>query len=275
MFFKAVAVYWAVGGAAQAGASPTAAGVAAKCAPVLSLALLVLLRRVAAPHEAGRAYCARVAAGLALSAVGDALLEWPPFFEAGMAAFAAAHGAYLAAFGRPVARRAPALATVSYGAVAAYLRLLDPPGALAVLVPLYAALLATVAWRGVQRALDGAARPGGRARGAAAAGALLFLASDALLGYGLFGAGPLPHHQVRPPPGRRPPGPRSRLDRIVLTAGAGHVHVLPGPAGHRAERPRGTLGRPVSDLPRPPPPLSLPTRGHSLRFRPSLLYIFL
>lgn len=72
---------------------------------------------------------------------------------------------------------------VLYFATALFLLVLEPPGLLAWLVPLYAALLAGSAWRGAAR--------GGRAAG----GALLFLASDALLAYSLFG-GPLPHKQV-------------------------------------------------------------------------------
>ncbi|XP_072945281.1 lysoplasmalogenase TMEM86B [Epargyreus clarus] len=173
-FFKAVCVYFAVGGG-----SPSAVGVAAKCAPVLCLLLCVLLRTHDDPAQ--RRYARCVAAGLALSAAGDALLEWPQHFVAGMAAFAAAHVAYIGAFGwRP---RAAGLALLCFAAAGGYLRLLAPPGALARLVPGYALLLAAMAWRG-------AARPG-RQR----AGALLFLLSDAILGYSLFG-GPVPYKQV-------------------------------------------------------------------------------
>ncbi|KAJ0172441.1 hypothetical protein K1T71_011591 [Dendrolimus kikuchii] len=182
VFFKCVCVYFVaqgvgVGAGADGGRSPLA--VAAKCAPVLSLLLLVLLHQAALPYHKGW-YARRVAAGLALSALGDALLVWPQHFVAGMAAFGGAHLAYLAAFRlRP---RRPALAVALYAATGAYLRLLAPPPALAALVPLYSALLATMAWRGVARG------------GAAAPGALLFLFSDAVLGYSLFG-GPVPYKQ--------------------------------------------------------------------------------
>lgn len=123
-----------------------------------------------------------MAAGLALSALGDALLVWPQQLVAGMAAFAGAHVAYIAAFGG--ARRAAALGGALYAATGVFVRCaLAPPGGLRALVPPYALLLATMAWRGAARG------------GAAAAGALLFLLSDALLGYSLFG-GPLPCEQV-------------------------------------------------------------------------------
>ncbi|XP_013197286.1 lysoplasmalogenase TMEM86A [Amyelois transitella] len=177
-FFKCVCVYFAAGGGA-----PSATAVAAKCAPVLCLLLLVALQ-----HSRTR-YGRLVCGGLALSALGDALLVWPQHFVAGMAAFAAAHVLYIAAFGL----RSDSLvyAAVLYAATFAFQTLIKPPGALAVLVPLYGLLLATMAWRGGARA--GAGR--GACAAAAGAGALLFLVSDALLGYSLFG-GPVPHKQV-------------------------------------------------------------------------------
>lgn len=122
-----------------------------------------------------------MAAGLALSALGDALLLWPQHFVAGMAAFAAAHCAYLAALGWR--RRAAAAGALLYASTGLFLLHVAPPAPLAALVPCYALLLATMAWRGVARG------------GPAAAGGVLFLVSDALLGYALFG-GPLPGRQV-------------------------------------------------------------------------------
>ncbi|KAF9796932.1 hypothetical protein SFRURICE_016600, partial [Spodoptera frugiperda] len=177
-FFKCVCVYFVARGAGDGAPSPGAA--AAKCAPVLALLLVVLLHHAALPyHKGGYPRC--VAAGLALSALGDALLVWPQHFVAGMLAFAAAHVAYLAAFRG--GRRAAWLGAALYCGAAAYVRALAPPAGLRALVPLYALLLASMAWRGAARG------------GAAAAGALLFLLSDAILGYHMFGAA-VPHAQV-------------------------------------------------------------------------------
>ncbi|XP_022128989.2 lysoplasmalogenase [Pieris rapae] len=168
-FFKAVGVYFTVGCGA-----PSASAAALKCAPVVCLLACVATTRRGA-------HARRVAAGLALSAAGDALLVWPHLFVAGMAAFAAAHLAYISAFGlRPLCVRGALLA---YGATALFLRALTPPPPLRALVPAYAALLATMAWRG-------AATPGPQRYGA-----LLFLLSDAILGYGLFG-GSVPYEKV-------------------------------------------------------------------------------
>lgn len=172
-FFKCVCVYFA----AQEGPSPLA--VAAKCAPILCLLLVVLLHNASLPHPKGW-YARRVAIGLALSALGDALLVWPQYFIAGMAAFAGAHVAYLTAFRTQPIK--PLIGVAVYLATAYYMTLLSPLGALRVLVPMYSFLLATMAWRGVSRG------------GVAASGALLFLISDAILGYSLFG-GPVPYRQ--------------------------------------------------------------------------------
>lgn len=98
-----------------------------------------------------------------------------------MAAFAAAHIAYIAAFRfKPLT---PAIAAVCYLATGYYMTFISPPEGLKLLVPVYGMLLASMAWRGVAH------------RGWASAGALLFLISDAILGYSLFG-GPVPYRQV-------------------------------------------------------------------------------
>lgn len=131
-----------------------------------------------------RSYCVMVCLGLALSALGDALLVWPSELESGMLMFGLAHICYIEAFGwRSNSPWYPGTAVTVYLAAAVYVAAVPPPPALRFLVPAYAALLATMAWRGAARG------------GCAAAGAALFLISDAVLGYSLF-AGPVPHKQV-------------------------------------------------------------------------------
>ncbi|XP_041969342.1 lysoplasmalogenase-like protein TMEM86A [Aricia agestis] len=176
-FFKAVCVYFVVGGG-----TPSLSTAILKCAPILCLLVCVLLRTRDAPSSQ-RGYGRAVCAGLALSVAGDALLVWDGEAQLalGLGAFAAAHVAYLCAFGwRPRRWRRGALLLAAAAAVGAALR---PPEALAPAVRAYALLLAAMAWRGT-------ARPG-RQR----AGALLFLLSDAVLGYSLFG-GSVPYKQV-------------------------------------------------------------------------------
>ncbi|KPJ11070.1 Lysoplasmalogenase-like protein TMEM86A [Papilio machaon] len=213
-FFKAVCVYFVLGAGA-----PSAATAALKCAPIICLFCCVLYKAAysAGERDTGRhhtnrsisgireysvssfaVYCnvssaiwccdrgryARfVCLGLALSALGDAALVWPRLLAAGIVMFGAAHVAYIAAFGlRP--RRA-GLGALAALAAALYVRTLRPAALapFAMLVHVYAALLAAMAWRG-------AARPGPQR-----AGALLFAISDALLGYSLFG-GSLPYKNV-------------------------------------------------------------------------------
>ncbi|XP_028035627.1 lysoplasmalogenase [Bombyx mandarina] len=177
-FFKCVCVYFLAMGAG--GSDPSLIGVATKCAPILCLLLVVVLHHGSLPYEKGW-YARRIAAGLALSALGDAFLVWPQHFIAGMAAFAAAHISYISAFRfTPLAKP---LAPIVYSGCGYYMTLITPPDGLKVLVPVYGILLSTMAWRGLAR---------GRA---AAVGAVLFLISDAILGYSLFG-GPVPYKQV-------------------------------------------------------------------------------
>nr|XP_049697529.1 LOW QUALITY PROTEIN: lysoplasmalogenase [Helicoverpa armigera] len=178
-FFKCVCVYFVSLGAG--GGAPGPAAAAAKCAPVLCLLLCVLRRVAALPRHKGW-YARRVAAGLALSALGDALLVWPAQLAGGMGAFGAAHVAYLCAFARAPAGSRRAGAALLAAAAASALLLAPPPGLRAPAAG-YALLLAGMAWRGAA------------AGGAARAGALLFALSDALLGYGLWG-GALPCQQL-------------------------------------------------------------------------------
>ncbi|XP_063538023.1 lysoplasmalogenase TMEM86A [Cydia strobilella] len=194
-FFKCVCVYFL---AASGAPSPGAA--AAKCAPVLCLLAAVLLLQPRPPQATDpdpdhdkerRRYARRIALGLALSALGDALLVWEQHFAAGMAAFALAHVAYMCAMRARAAKRRAGL--LLYAGAAAYCAAVTPPPALAVAVPLYAVLLVSMAWRAL-RTLPLPENTCPRSY-AAPAGALLFVLSDALLGYSLF-RGPLPYRRL-------------------------------------------------------------------------------
>lgn len=177
-FFKCVCVYFVALGGEGEGA-PSIGAACAKCAPILCLLVIVALAR----HADDRcSYARRVCVGLALSALGDALLLWPQHLVSGMAAFGAAQIAYATAFGCRGASRS--VAGALYLATALFVWAVAPPVALRAPVALYGALLATMAWCGAAR--------GGHAR----TGALLFLVSDAALALRLFEAPPLPHHHV-------------------------------------------------------------------------------
>ncbi|MEV5507349.1 lysoplasmalogenase [Streptomyces orinoci] len=120
-----------------------------------------------------------LALALLLGAVGDVLLqcEGEAAFLAGMGAFAAGHGCYLALFARQPKKNACRLA-VPYGAVwALSVAALWPglPSQLRLPVALYSLLLTAMA--------AGAAGAGPRA----AAGGALFLLSDGLIAGGLAG----------------------------------------------------------------------------------------
>jgi len=153
--------------------------------PVLALALWVLR----APRSA---YRNRLAAGLALSLVGDVLIEGS--FVAGLAAFLLAHVAYTAAFVADTKRLhlLRALPVAVYGA--GMMALLWPGlGDLRLPVVAYAMAICTMVWRSAARVGNtGAPRPG---EWAALAGAILFALSDTLIALDRFHS-PVPHARI-------------------------------------------------------------------------------
>jgi alkenylglycerophosphocholine/alkenylglycerophosphoethanolamine hydrolase len=149
-----------------------------KPVPVLCLVWWVL----GAPKSA---YRDRLAAGLALSAAGDVLIEWS--FVAGLAAFLLAHIAYIAAFladtKRPHLVRAAPIA--AYGvAVTAFLW--AGLGEMRPAVMAYVTAICSMVWRAAARVgRYGVSRPG---EWAGLAGAILFALSDTLIALDRFHA---------------------------------------------------------------------------------------
>ncbi len=147
-----------------------------KPVPVLCLGWWVL----GAPRSA---YRDRLAAGLALSAAGDVLIEWS--FAAGLAAFLLAHIAYIAAFladtKRPHLVRAIPIAV--YGvAVTAFLW--AGLGEMRPAVMAYVIAICGMVWRAAARVgQSGVSRPG---EWAGLAGAILFALSDTLIAFDRF-----------------------------------------------------------------------------------------
>jgi len=156
-----------------------------KPVPVLGLTLWVL----EAPESA---YRNRLAAGLALSLIGDVLIEWS--FAAGLAAFLLGHIAYIAAFLADTARPRllRALPIAAYGAgMAAFLW--SGLGDLRPAVVAYVVAICTMVWRAAARVgRSGAPRAG---EWAGLAGAIFFALSDTLIALDRF-HGPVPYARV-------------------------------------------------------------------------------
>lgn len=148
--------------------------------PVLALLLWVL----STPADTYRRW---IAAGLALSMLGDILLEWPVnAFVPGLAAFLLAHLAYLAAYLGDTRRLAPAgllFAALLGGGLFAllYSRGLGP---LLLPIALYSLTISCMLWRAIARL--GCADLPAASRNLAAVGALLFVSSDAMIGISRF-----------------------------------------------------------------------------------------
>jgi uncharacterized membrane protein YhhN len=153
----------------------------AKPIPVLCLAAWVA--------GAGRRFSARrVCAGLLLSGLGDVLLEASPrLFLPGLVAFLGAHLSYTAGFVRETRRAAllRALPFALWGALG-YLAMRAGLGTLQVPVAVYMTAICVMMWRAA--AMAGRDGPVRRAEWLALAGAVLFAASDTLIGLDRFRA---------------------------------------------------------------------------------------
>ncbi len=153
----------------------------------------LLLAGVVARREP-TAFARRLAAGLVLSAGGDLLLELSGGFVAGLALFLFAHLTYAAAFFAE-SRRPALLRALPFAAFALVACAVVRPGLGELLVPVafYVTAIALMMWRAAA-CLGVPGRPAG-ARLAALSGALLFAASDLLIGLDRFRA-PIPHGKV-------------------------------------------------------------------------------
>ena len=152
---------------------------ATKPVPALALAAIVLTAR-------RDGYGAALTAGLVLSAIGDALLEIPGHFVAGLATFLCAHLAYATAFVTDERRlRVERALPFAVWLVAAFAWIRPGLGEMQVSVVVYMLSIGTMMWRPAAR---GGAHPGAAA---ATAGAVLFGLSDTLIAIDRFRA-PVP-----------------------------------------------------------------------------------
>jgi len=152
---------------------------ASKPVPALALVALVLSSR-------RDGYGTAVASGLALSALGDALLELPGHFVGGLATFLCAHVAYTFAFLRDERRlRAARAVPFAVWLLAAFAYVRPGLGEMTVPVVVYMLAIGTMLWRAAARWGD---HPGATA---AMLGAILFGVSDTLIAIDRFRA-PIP-----------------------------------------------------------------------------------
>lgn len=156
---------------------------AAKPLPVLCLLVFVLGSGI-------DRYARLIAAGLALSILGDVLLEFPRLFVAGLGAFLAAHVSYTLAF-LSATRRLAVLHALPFLAWLAlvYTRLRPGLGNMVVPVTVYVLAIGAMMWRAA--ACVGSEGPPRRAELSAVLGAVLFGLSDTLIGLDRFQA-PIP-----------------------------------------------------------------------------------
>ena len=169
------------------------------CKPLATALVFVLVWRTAVPVSP--VYRRRMLTGIAFSWLGDVFLMLSPqWFVAGLLGFLLAHLCFIAAFlsDKPLAAQPlPWLLCLGYGAFAAWLLWPGLDGVLHAAVPLYIAVLATMAGQAIGRALWLRAhrQPHAPAAQLAASGALVFMLSDSLLAWNRFMT-PLPWSAV-------------------------------------------------------------------------------
>jgi len=149
--------------------------------PLPVLALVGWLRT--APMSAYRRW---IGIGLLFSLLGDVLLAWPrDLFVFGLGAFLLAHLAYLRAYLSDCRRLAPLALVVSASVGALLLAALAYHGLGELLVPvaIYALAISAMLWRALARLTSDAPK---RSAWLAAAGAVLFVFSDSLIGINRF-----------------------------------------------------------------------------------------
>ncbi|GLQ48851.1 lysoplasmalogenase [Dyella flava] len=162
------------------------------CKPLATVLVLVMAWRAARPVSL--AYRRRIVAGLVFCLLGDVLLMLPrDLFVPGLVSFLLAHVLFIAAFSSDVrfaARGWPWLACLAYGAGMMFLLWPGVAAGLRIPVILYVFVLASMTGQALGRAFWLHAQRDSRAFSAryAAAGAVLFMASDSLLAWDRFHA---------------------------------------------------------------------------------------
>ncbi|MBB2495093.1 lysoplasmalogenase [Aquipseudomonas ullengensis] len=150
--------------------------------PLPIVALLLWLRQ--APAGPYRLW---IACGLALSMLGDLLLEWPAdLFAFGLGAFLLAHLAYLVAYLGSSRRLAPGALLLAVVVSGSMFSVLASAGLGGLLVPVafYSLAIGCMLWRALARLGDTAITR--QSAWLAAIGALLFVLSDSLIGINRF-----------------------------------------------------------------------------------------
>ena len=174
-FLTSQYLYWIVW--AHHSLDTTAVGLFTKCFPVLALLFYVLNNEW---PRAKRPFLLRIAAGLAVSCVADAVIQHEELFLAGVGLFGVAQFSYILAFG--FERRRPLLAVPLLVFGASVLSKVIPSVddvVLKVALLLYGALLLVMAWRALAFSTSNAGFLTG-------VGGVLFMVSDSFIALDKF-----------------------------------------------------------------------------------------
>lgn len=145
-----------------------------KCLPIIILMICVYLYGDKLEAIPNKLFSKKILYGLISGCIGDYLLIWPGYFEAGILAFAIGHIHYIRAFGftTPNLRLGAGL----YGCLLIIIIWLqyELSGILAVAIPMYGVIIVAMVWRAISRHKDYESWP----TLCAAVGAACFVFSD-------------------------------------------------------------------------------------------------
>lgn len=145
-FFKTLAIYFVVFIPHD---QPSILATILKCLPSIGLIVFVILH--ARSMGSDYTFSKNIIAGLLFGCIGDALLVWPGFFEAGVFSFLIGHLMYIRALGfKPMC---PLTGCVFYmmGILGVLFYWFNLQGILILGAPLYAGIIMTMVWRAAAR----------------------------------------------------------------------------------------------------------------------------
>lgn len=190
-FFKTVAIYFVV---FIPQASPGYIAAVLKCLPIICLMIFVVWHGQQM-EERFKSFWKKILCGLFFSCIGDYCLIWPDYFVLGMVAFAVGHVNYIMAFGFQPFNLPAGLCSYLVATIGCLYLLPGCTGIMLPGVPLYTLLLSTMMWRAIAR-FPLKKNLWSWTRLFTAAGAVLFVISDLLIGLGMFKKLAIPHAQA-------------------------------------------------------------------------------
>lgn len=123
---------------------------ALKCLPIITLMVCVVLHSKHLKDE-NVEFSKKILFGLICGCIGDYLLIWPRYFEAGIVAFAIGHIHYIRAFGFTPLNLPLGAGLYGFLLIIIIWLQFELSGLLAAAIPMYGVIIGTMVWRAISR----------------------------------------------------------------------------------------------------------------------------